>query len=223
MIDWSAIHTVFLDMDGTLLDLHFDNHFWLVHLPLRYSEHHNLDHAEAEAHVHQRIREERGSLNWYCVDYWTDELGVDIAALKTEIRDRIAYRPHVKAFLRRLRDQGFRVVIVTNAHHKAVALKMAVTGLDRQVDRVISTHSYGLPKEDPRFWHELQQDEPFDPQTTLLVDDSGPVLDSARRFGIAHLLAVLAPDSRQDPRPVPGHQGFHHFDEVMPPGEPLFP
>ncbi|MFE8070170.1 GMP/IMP nucleotidase [Marinobacteraceae bacterium S3BR75-40.1] len=216
MIDWSAIKTVFLDMDGTLLDLHFDNHFWLVHLPLRYSQHHQLDPEQATRTVHQRIREERGSLNWYCVDYWTEELGVDIAALKAEIKDRIGYRPHVETFLQRLRDRGYRVVIVTNAHHKAVALKMAVTGLDRKVDRVISTHSYGLPKEDPAFWRKLQQDEPFDPATTLLIDDSGPVLDSARQFGIAHLLAVLAPDLQQPPRDVPGHQGFHHFDEVMP-------
>lgn len=217
MIDWSSIKTVFLDMDGTLLDLHFDNHFWLVHLPLRYSEHHRVDHVQATEKIHRRIREERGTLNWYCVDYWTEELGVDIAALKAEIKDRIAYRPHVQQFIERLREQGFRVVIVTNAHHKAVALKMAVTGLDRKVDRVISTHSYGMPKEDTDFWKALQQDEPFDPQSTLLIDDSGPVLDSARRFGIANLLAVLAPDSRQPPRPVDGHRGFHHFDEIMPP------
>src|SRR5688572_6670841 len=35
MIDWNAVDTVLLDMDGTLLDLHFDNYFWLTHLPKR--------------------------------------------------------------------------------------------------------------------------------------------------------------------------------------------
>ncbi|HBT55971.1 MAG TPA: haloacid dehalogenase, partial [Pseudomonas sp.] len=33
MLNWNAIDTVLLDMDGTLLDLHFDNHFWLEHMP----------------------------------------------------------------------------------------------------------------------------------------------------------------------------------------------
>jgi len=38
MLNWSEISTVLLDMDGTILDLHFDTHFWLEHLPMRYSE-----------------------------------------------------------------------------------------------------------------------------------------------------------------------------------------
>ena len=38
MLDWSRIDTVLLDMDGTLLDLNFDNYFWQKHLPLRYAE-----------------------------------------------------------------------------------------------------------------------------------------------------------------------------------------
>ena len=48
MLDWSKISTVLLDMDGTILDLHFDNHFWLHHLPLRYSEIHQVNLAEAK-------------------------------------------------------------------------------------------------------------------------------------------------------------------------------
>ena len=31
--DWQEIDTVLLDMDGTLLDLHYDNYFWLTHIP----------------------------------------------------------------------------------------------------------------------------------------------------------------------------------------------
>ena len=33
--DWSCIEVVCLDMDGTVLDLHFDNLFWLEVLPRR--------------------------------------------------------------------------------------------------------------------------------------------------------------------------------------------
>ena len=32
---WRDIDTVLLDMDGTLLDLHYDNHFWLE--PVSYT------------------------------------------------------------------------------------------------------------------------------------------------------------------------------------------
>ena len=34
IIDWTRIDTILLDMDGTLLDLGFDNFFWREHVPL---------------------------------------------------------------------------------------------------------------------------------------------------------------------------------------------
>jgi putative hydrolase of the HAD superfamily len=41
-IDWSRIDTVLLDMDGTLLDLRFDNWFWQELIPSRYAAAHGL-------------------------------------------------------------------------------------------------------------------------------------------------------------------------------------
>ena len=41
-LPWPEIHTVLLDMDGTLLDLRFDNHFWRELVPERYAERHGL-------------------------------------------------------------------------------------------------------------------------------------------------------------------------------------
>lgn len=216
MIDWSRINTVLLDMDGTLLDLHFDTHFWLTHLPQRYAQVYGMDEIAAREQLLTLIDSEKGSLNWYCLDYWTKRLGLDVRKLKEEVRDRIAFRPHVQDFLRQLREQGLRTVIVTNAHQGSLSLKLETVGLEALVDRIYSTHSFGKPKEDPTFWADLQQVEAFELHDTLLIDDSIPVLDSARRFGFEHLLAILAPDSRQPPRPAPGYIGIHHFDEVLP-------
>ncbi|MBR9865984.1 MAG: GMP/IMP nucleotidase [Oceanospirillales bacterium] len=214
-MDWTNIDTVLLDMDGTLLDLHFDTYFWLEHLPVRYAELHSIDHDEAQKWLHERIMQEQGTLNWYCLDYWSKELNVDIKALKREISERIAFRPYVHDFLEHLKEQGIRRVIVTNAHRDSLSLKLEQTGLDTLVDRIICSHDYQIPKEQQAFWHRLQEDEPFDPARTLLVDDSLSVLESAREYGIAYLLSIIQPDSQQPEREITDFNAIGHFNELI--------
>lgn len=194
MIDWQTVETTFLDMDGTLLDLHFDNHFWQEHVPLRFAQTHGITPAEAKRRLVERFRRAEGTLDWYSVDYWAGELGLDIAGLKEEVADRISLRPHAQALLAALRASGKRVVLVTNAHGKTVALKFRRTGIDRYLDAVICAHDLGLAKEHAPFWRQLQAIEPFAPARTLLIDDSLPVLRCAQAYGIAHLLAIRRPD-----------------------------
>lgn len=217
MVDWHFLETVFLDMDGTLLDLHFDNHFWLEHLPRRYAEHNDLSPQQARDLIIPMIMSERGSLNWYCTDYWSSRLSLDITGLKAEVGERIGYRPHVTGFLDALRNSGLRSVIVTNCHPDPLHLKLERTGLARLVDGIISSHELGKAKEDPAFWQDLAKREPYRPDATLLVDDSFPVLESARRAGIGQCLAILAPDSQQPPNQRhPEIPSIHHFDEITP-------
>ncbi|UTW10982.1 GMP/IMP nucleotidase [Marinobacterium rhizophilum] len=219
MLDWRAVDTVLLDMDGTLLDLHFDSYFWLEHLPLRYAQLRQLEPADAREWLHQRITQEQGTLNWYCLDYWSEQLGVDITALKREVADRIGFRPQVKDFLQRLRQRGMRSVIVTNAHRDSLNIKLQLTGLDALVDGIVSSHDFRLPKEDIEFWTQLQAVEPFDPARTLLVDDSLAVLRSAQRYGIAHLLSIVQPDSQAPARNIDEFRAIDQFDELFKGGD----
>jgi putative hydrolase of the HAD superfamily len=215
-IAWHAIDTVLLDMDGTLLDLHFDNHFWLEHVPRRYAEKHRISMAEAQAELMARYAEISGTIQWYCVDHWTRELGLDIALLKEEVAHLIAVHPDVTAFLDALRRSGRRAVLVTNAHHKSLALKMQKTGLHGHLDAIISAHDIGIPKENPSFWEALQRRESFAPQRTLLIDDSLPVLRSAHGYGMGHLLAVYKPDSKLPEKDVGEFPAITAFAQIMP-------
>lgn len=194
---WSEIDTVLLDMDGTLLDLHFDNHFWLELLPRRYAQLHGISPAMAELELAPLFNEHAGKLNWYCLDYWTRELKLPIREMKREIADLIALRPAADEFLAALRQAGKRVVLITNAHPDSLSLKLERVELAPWFDRLISSHDYGFPKEQAQFWYALQTDLGFDPSSALFIDDSLPVLRSARAYGIAHLLAISEPDSRR--------------------------
>jgi len=216
MIPWHEISSVFLDMDGTLLDLHFDNHFWREHVPLRYAERHNLDIDTAKSELVPKFRDKEGTMDWYCVEYWSRELGLDITALKHEINHLIAVHDHVDEFLQRIRASGKRVVLVTNAHSRSLNLKMDVTGLSHAFDALICAHDIGYPKEDLRFWSQLGRNEPFDLDSTLFIDDSPPVLRTARDFGIQHILAVRKPDSKSPSRDIDDFNAIDGFYEIMP-------
>ncbi len=215
-IDWSVIDTVFLDMDGTLLDLNFDNHFWREHVPRRYAEKSGITIEQARDYLFPRFREEEGTMNWYCIDFWTGELGLDIALLKQEVDHLIAVHPHVTDFLDALRQHDKRVLLVTNAHMKSLELKMQKTQLSGHFDELICAHDFGVPKEDNDFWRRLGLKHPYDPAHTLLVDDSLAVLRSARSFGIGYLLAVLQPDTKGPVRDVEDFMAIHGFNEIMP-------
>lgn len=215
-LDWSGIDTVLLDMDGTLLDLHFDNHFWQVYVPEKYAERHGLEPQAAHDECFRRYDAMAGKLEWYCVDYWTEALNLDIARLKEELSHLIQVHPDVPEFLAAARAAGKRVVLVTNAHHKSLGLKMDRTGLDIHFDAIHSSHAFGTAKEDPLFWEKLRQVEPFDSARTLLADDSLPVLRSAAAYGIRHLLAIRRPDTRLPPKDTAEFAAIDRFSEVMP-------
>jgi len=196
-LPWPEIDTVLLDMDGTLLDLHFDNHFWLEFLPQRYAALHGISPAMAELELAPLFNEHEGKLTWYCLDFWTRELNLPIREMKREIADLIALRPAADEFLAALRQAGKQVVLITNAHRDSLSLKLERVELAPWFDRLISSHDYGFPKEHAQFWHALKSDLDFSPTSSLFIDDSLPVLRSARDFGVAHLLAISEPDSRR--------------------------
>lgn len=215
-LPWSEIDTVLLDMDGTLLDLHFDNHFWLEHLPQRYAEHHGISRALADAELLPLFRQHAGQLNWYCTDFWSRELKLSIRDLKREVAELIALRPDADTFLAAIRAAGKRVVLITNAHRDSLSLKLERIELAPYFDRLISSHDYGFAKEHQQFWFALQQDFAFDAARSLFIDDSLPVLRSARAYGIGHLLAVREPDSRQGPKNTEEFAAVEDYRDLLP-------
>ena len=196
MLSWEQIDTVLLDMDGTLLDLHFDNYFWREHLPLKWGEKHDIELDEARNQLTPRFEKIFGTMSWYCVDYWSEELQLDIMELKNDVHHLINVRPHTETFLQFLKESDKHVVMVTNSHVKVLDMKMQKTGIDRYFDRIYSSHSLGVIKEDRKFWETLNREFEFDPARTVLIDDNVTVLRTAKRFGIRHLLSIAQPDSK---------------------------
>jgi HAD superfamily hydrolase (TIGR01509 family) len=215
IVDWEAIDTVLVDMDGTLLDLAFDTFFWREVVPHRYAVLNGMTVPAAQQSLTPRFEAKVGTLEWYCLDHWTRDLGIDLKTLKHEHREHIRFLPGAKDFLASVRARGKRLVVVTNAHRDTLAVKAERTGIDRLVDSVHCSHDFAAPKESAAFWHALKRCEPFDAERTLLIEDSLAVLAAAHAYGVRHTIAIRRPDSREPPRATPGFLGVDGVFELV--------
>ena len=217
-VAWDGVDTVLLDMDGTLLDLAFDNYFWTEFIPAHYAQVRGLCEKDVRATLLERYRAIEGQLAWYCVDHWSEALQLDIRALKRTQRHRVRYLPGATDFLAWAGAQGKRVLLVTNAHPFTLELKIAETRIDRYFHRMVSSHDLGAPKETRRFWDRFHTEEGFDSGRTALVEDSLPVLRAAAAFGLAATVAIRRPDSRYPPRRIDGFPSVDGVRELVSPG-----
>lgn len=204
-----------LDMDGTVLDLAFDNFMWLRHVPERYAAQHSLDPDEARAQLYEKYQAMLGSLQWYCLDHWSEHLGIDIAELHREQNHRIGYLPGAESFLEAVRERDIRLLLVTNSHTDTLGIKDEVTGISAHFDAVYSSHHFGHPKEAQDFWRALARAEAFDPATTLFVDDTARVLDSAATFGVGMLVEITYPDTSAAAREAATHSGVRALADLI--------
>ncbi|MBF0588158.1 MAG: GMP/IMP nucleotidase [Magnetococcales bacterium] len=216
-VQWPKVKTALLDMDGTLLDRHFDDHFYLETVPHAFAEAQKMALEKARHTVLAAYRKAEGTLAWYDIDYWSNTLKLDIPALKKGDAHRIQPRPQAMALLAFLKQAGLSIHLVTDAHPRSLNLKLEHVDLRPHFHSIITSHQIGLPKMEPAFWSRLQEIIGFDPATTLMVDDSEKVLAAAETFGIAHLLHMAHPSSDLAPQRSERFPSVHCFSEAMTP------
>ena len=196
-IDWSNIDTVLLDMDGTLLDLHYDNYFWSEYLPLQISQRDGISLQAAKDAVIPVLRSTTGTLPFYCIDHWSKVFELDILTLKKQVAHKIALRDGARGFLQNLRQKNKHIVLATNAHRATIDLKIAQTKLHGSFNEISSSHDYGFAKEHREYWSHLSRDKAINLQRCLFIDDNHNVLAAAQKSGVHYVIGIRKPDSQR--------------------------
>ncbi len=202
---FNACETLMLDMDGTVLDLAYDNYVWKQLVPEHYAEVKGISLDAARSRLYAKYRSIQGDIQWYCLDHWSERLGLDVLELHRDVNHRIDYLPGAKGFLQSLREHHVRVLLVTNSHPDTLALKDEVTGLAEYFDAIYTSHQFGYAKERQEFWHALQEEEGFLRESTLFVDDNQTVLKSADTYGLKMLVEISHPDTSEPARETPAY------------------
>lgn len=215
-IDWREIEIVLLDMDGTLLDKHFDDHFWEEHVPTVYAQQNGMNFWDAYDELMGKYRSKEGTLEWTDINYWSQELGLNIADMKGKMNHLIQVHPYVLDFLQFCRDNRKKVYLVTNAHSKTLAIKMAHTDIEIYFDRIICSEEIGVAKEDPVFWEKLEKMLNIDKEKCLLADDNEDVLASAAKYGIKKLIFVAKSSSKKPVVYSEKYPSIIFFKELLP-------
>ena len=204
-----------LDMDGTLLDLHYDNHFWFTLIPQTLAEKRSISLDAARAYMEEKVSQHQGTLQWYCLDFWSEQLGINIIALKKIETERIRLRQDALSFLQALARSDKKVWLVTNSHPAGLKIKLSVIDIAVYFDEIISSHQFGYPKENTDFWETLQGYRAFDSASSVFIDDSLPVLACAENYGIAYPILVETPDSKKPRNSQSDYLGINHFNELQ--------
>ncbi|MCK5504790.1 MAG: HAD-IA family hydrolase [Thermodesulfovibrionia bacterium] len=209
------INFILLDMDGTLLDLYFDDYFWGHLVPEKYAERHDMTFGAAKDYLYQTYKSHEKTLNWCDIDFWSKELRLDIPALKEQIRHLIEVHPHVIDFLKLMRRKKKKIFLLTNAHYKTVKLKFRKTQIGEYFDEVLCSFNVGHPKEFVEFWHGAEKRLKFDKERSLFIDDTEDVLKTAKGFGVKYLLFKARASSKTEPKKTKEFLTIHDFRELM--------
>ncbi|MBF7682477.1 HAD hydrolase-like protein [Acinetobacter sp. B5B] len=183
------------DMDGTLLDLAYDDLIWNVKVPQSYMTTHDICADQTYAFIDQCYQQHQRTLRWYSTQFWSHTLKLNIFEIYKQYAEHICTRPHCIELLSQLKQKNYECWLVTNADVKTLTLKLEKTQIAPYFKHIISSEQIGYAKEDINFWHTLHTRFPFCIQDSVFIDDTTAVLHQAQQFGLKNLWSIAHPSS----------------------------
>ena len=202
-------------MDGTLLDLAYDDFIWNHQLPIRYAATHGCTLEQSTQALFQFYQDYNHTLNWYSTRFWSAKVGVDTLALQHEFKHKVALRAGCIALLDALKTAGYPCWIATNADCAGLQFKLEQMQIASYFDVIVSSETIGHAKESIEFWQKLHSLHPFCISSAYFIDDTEKVLNSAKKFGIGNLISIAQPSSTGKIRHESAYPMLNHLTDLM--------
>jgi putative hydrolase of the HAD superfamily len=108
-----------------------------------------------------------------------------------------------------------KLYLVTNAHSRTLSIKLEKTSIGAWFDRVVCAEEVGFAKEQPEFLRKLREVLDFDPERSLLADDTEKILRVADEYGVGQLIHIARSSSRQPASYSVKYPSIDYFKELI--------
>ena len=196
MVKLNSTTAILSDLDGVILDLAYDIKFWELWLPEQVANQTNKSIEETKAEIMAEIDIQRGTLNFYDLNYWDDLLNVDCMQIFIEKTERCSYLGGSYEALQRLSTLKNPKYILTNGDPRIQEYKAETQNFLEFFDSIFYSMHVGYPKESKEFWALARHNLNLDFEDTIFIDDDFKVVTAAAKAGIKQVAWITPGKNR---------------------------
>ncbi|MFL2724630.1 MAG: HAD family hydrolase [Gammaproteobacteria bacterium] len=196
MVKLNSTTAILSDLDGVILDLAYDIKFWELWLPEQVANQTNKSIEETKAEIKAEIDIQRGTLNFYDLNYWDDLLNVDCMQIFKEKTERCSYLRGSYEALQRLSTLKNPKYVLTNGDPRIQDYKAETQNFLEFFDSIFYSMHVGYPKESKEFWALARHNLNLDFEDTIFIDDDFKVVTAAAKAGIKQVAWITPGKNR---------------------------
>ena len=196
MVKLHSTTAILLDLDGVILNLEYDVKFWQSWLPDHVANQSNRSLEEIKAEIQAEIDIQRGTLNFYDLNYWDNLLNVDCMNIIKEQEEKCSYLEGSYEALQRLSTLKNPMHILTNGDPRAQEYKAETQNFLEFFDSIFYSMHAGYSKEEKEFWALARHNLNLDFEDAIFIDDDFKVITAAAKAGIKQVIWITPGKNR---------------------------
>ena len=196
MVKLNSTTAILSDLDGVILNIDYDIKFWESWLPEYIASQSSLTEEEAKAEILSKIDLQRGTLNFYDLNYWDDLLNLDCIEIIKKKEEKCSYLEGSHEALRRLSTLKNPKHILTNGDPRVQEYKAQSQDFRGFFDSIFYSMRAGYPKEQKEFWALARHNLNLNFEDAMFIDDGFGVVTAAAKAGVRKVIWITPGKNR---------------------------